>query len=192
MRTARSGHVVLREARLGRSDPRLRLLLCGTRFVESLFRRSPRAGQPLGTLTIARRKGERGLRVRPRSLQLRKIAGHGGRREQPRELLPSGHARPQRHVEDARQAAVNRSRDVSGAAGSGLQASRDTNRLAHGLLTNEGSPEVQAPLLLLEKTNAWRLLAGLGCCRASGFGIGVHIDLTHAMLVVAVPRHAAR
>ena len=88
-RAAHARHVVLRKAGLSRGEPRLRLFLCGTRFIESLFRRSSCARQPLGTLTIARREGERGVRVSSRSLQLRQIARQRGRREQPRKLLPA-------------------------------------------------------------------------------------------------------
>ena len=132
--------------------------------------------------STARRAPGRASQARARSAlprapaELRKIARRGRRREQPRELLTTRHARSKRHVHDAGQATVDRRNHVCGAAWPRLEARRHTNGLANGLFLHDGGPEVQAPLLLLEEADAWCVLAGAsgrGPCR---FSVRIHVD----------------
>ena len=116
----------------------LRLLLGCARLVEPLLRRSARGRQPLGALAIARREGERRLRVGPRALQLRQIARHR-RAAAAAAPVPARARRAPR----ARRRATRVSRPSIGATTSAAPPGRASsragtaNRLAHGLLPHD-------------------------------------------------------
>jgi hypothetical protein len=181
---AGAGSVVLSEASLGRRQAGLRLLLGGSRLVEAPRRRRSRARQAFGALAVPRRQCQRRLGFRARALQLWKVGRRRRRRQQAGEFQSARHARTNRDVDDARQAAVDRRDHVSGAARSGFDARSHTNGLTDRLFLHDRCPEVQAPLLFLQEADARCGFSGARRGGAGGVSIRVHVDLASTMFVV--------
>ena len=145
---------------------------------------APAARQPLGALAIASRQGERGLGFGASSLKLRKVGRRRGWRQQPREFLSARHAGAKRDLHDACQPTVDGSDDIGSAARSRFEARGNTNGFTDRLLLHERRPEVEAPLLLLEETDAWRILGSCWRGGTGGLSIEVHLDVAYTMFVV--------
>ena len=143
-------------------EARLGLLLGRSRLVQTLFRRRACGRQPLGACAIACRQSQRRLGVGACPLKLRQIRRHRRRRHQAGELLTARDARAERHLDDARQSAVDRRDHVCGAARSGVETRRHADRFANRLFFHQRGREVQAPLLFLQETDAWRIVAPAG------------------------------
>ena len=181
--SAAARRLVLRDLGVRRTLTREGLLLDGAGFLEPLLRRRAGGDETLGTLAIAYSKLHRDSGLGARLFELRQIAGRGRWRKQSRELLALRHCAARRQRRHLEQAPVDRRHDLSGAAGTRGDRGRHANRFADRALLGDHRTEIERPLLLLEKADAFRFRrCGLG--RLTGrLLIGMHDDTGNAMRI---------
>ena len=184
-RAAGARGVVLRQAGLGGSKTRLGLLLGRTSLVEPLRRRRTCARQALCAFPVAGRQRERGLRFRARPLKLRKVAGRGRRRQQPRELLPTRDtsrqaARPRRASADRQWAQPRRRRRLASPRGA------PEREWIHGppALARAAVPKSRLHCCSFRKLMPGASSPPGGAAARAGFSIRVHIDVANPVFIV--------
>ena len=147
---------------------------CGA--APALTRRSARSRSRVSQLN-------RGRRLSSRLLELRQFTRHRRWGEQSRELLSLLDRTPWPKRDNLNQSAIDWRHDFSRSTRTGNDCCRHANRFAKHALLGERRSEVERPLLLFQKADAfafrWGALDRLAC----GLLIGVDDHIRDAMLI---------